>query len=110
MAADNIASEEPQKKPENFWDSYYAMAFLVIAILFCRFYVFEPFKIPSGSMEPTLFGHEDYGARLVTNKLAYSSTGMVWTVLGVSSVLIIIGALASRGLQTWRGRIMWAAI
>src|SRR4029079_10078569 len=94
---------EGGKKQENFWDSYYAMAFLVIAILFCRFYVFEPFKIPSGSMEPTLFGHEDYGDRLRDNNLAYASSGMVWIVLAVSAVLIVIGAVASHGLKTWRG-------
>jgi len=102
--------EETQKKTPNFWDSYYAMAFLIIAILFCRFYIFEPFKIPSGSMEPTLFGHEDYGDRIVTNKLAYASTTMVGIALGVSVVLILVGFFASHGARTWRSRIGWALV
>ena len=40
-------------------------------IVLGRIYLLEPFKIPSGSMEPTLIGHEDFGDRILTNKLAY---------------------------------------
>ena len=44
---------------------------MVGLIVLGRIYLVEPFKIPSGSMEPTLFGHEDFGDRILTNKLAY---------------------------------------
>jgi signal peptidase I len=102
--------EQEPKKQQSWWDSYYAMAFLIIAILFCRFYIFEPFKIPSGSMEPTLFGHEDYGDRIVTNKLAYATPKMVGIALAVSVALILFGFFASHGGKTWRSRIAWAAV
>jgi signal peptidase I len=59
------------RRKVRFWDTWHALALFVAALLGLRFWIFEPFKIPSGSMEPTLIGHEDYGDRIVTNKLAY---------------------------------------
>ena len=58
------------RKPR-FRDTWQGFLLFVAALLALRFLVFEPFKIPTGSMEPTLIGHEDYGDRIVTNKLAY---------------------------------------
>lgn len=66
------AVEEHVSKKPRFGDTWQGFAVFVIALLVLRFLVFEPFKIPTGSMEPTLIGHEDYGDRIVTNKLAYS--------------------------------------
>jgi len=60
----------PVKKPR-FRDTWQGFVVFVGVLLVLRFLVFEPFKIPTGSMEPTLIGHEDYGDRIVTNKLAY---------------------------------------
>src|SRR5579872_6070430 len=88
--------QDPKTKKENFWDSYYALALLVIAILFARFYIAEPFKIPSGSMEPTLFGHEDYGDRIVTNKMAYAPMMQSIIIAGGAMLLIVVGFFASR--------------
>ncbi|MCX7805130.1 MAG: signal peptidase I, partial [Planctomycetota bacterium] len=49
-----------------------SLALALAAALLIRRYVFEAFKIPTGSMEPTLVGHEDFGDRIYTNKLAFS--------------------------------------
>lgn len=43
---------------------------LLLAILI-RVFVFEAFKIPSGSMEPTLIGDTEYGDHVAVNKLSY---------------------------------------
>ena len=94
----------------SFWDTFPAMAFLVLSILFARWYVLEPFKIPSGSMEPTLFGHEDYGDRIVTNKLAYATPLQVWTVLGVSALALAIGFGASKGWRRARSIVVTALL
>jgi len=68
---DEQQDSESKKKKVKFWDSWYSVILFVGVILVTRFWLFEPFKIPSGSMEPTLIGHEDYGDRIVTNKVAY---------------------------------------
>jgi signal peptidase I len=74
-----VAEAESKKagKKVRFWDTWQALVLFLVVLLFLRFVVFEPFKIPSGSMEPTLIGHEDYGDRIVTNKLAYQG-GKSW--------------------------------
>lgn len=60
-----------KKKKVRFWDTWQALVLFVALILLARYFIFEPYKIPSGSMEPTLIGHEDHGDRIATNKLAY---------------------------------------
>lgn len=94
--------QEGERHETSFWDTFPAMVFLVLAIIFARWYILEPFKIPSGSMEPTLFGHEDHGDRIVTNKLAYVGPAQVWLVLGVSAALIAFGFAASKGWRSVR--------
>ncbi|MCZ7643963.1 MAG: signal peptidase I [Planctomycetota bacterium] len=64
----------PSPKPSA-WKTWRGPGLFVVAILVARFFLFEPFKIPSGSMEPTLIGHEDYGDRIVTNKIPYNYLG-----------------------------------
>ena len=67
-----VQEQEETPKKTRFRDTWQGFAVFVAVLLALRFLVFEPFKIPTGSMEPTLLGHEDYGDRIVTNKLAYS--------------------------------------
>jgi signal peptidase I len=67
---DEKEQEEATKKPR-FRDTWQGFVVFVAILLALRFLVFEPFKIPTGSMEPTLLGHEDHGDRIVTNKMAY---------------------------------------
>lgn len=73
-AAPDTAEAQSVKKVR-FLDTWKGTVLFIAAILLLRWQVFEPFKIPSGSMEPTLIGHEDYGDRIVTNKLAYRFGG-----------------------------------
>ena len=96
---DQISQANP-----SFWDSFSALVLLVLAILLGRFYILEPFKIPSGSMEPTLFGHEDYGDRIVTNKLAYVPWDRVLWVMAGALLLILIGFIASKA---WKRTSAW---
>ena len=98
--ADNNDSASPREP--SFWDSMWGMGFLVAAILLSRFYILEPFKIPSGSMEPTLIGHEDFGDRIVTNKLAYVEPKQVMIVMACSALLILIGFIISKGWKRTR--------
>ena len=106
-----MADEKEQpSKGANFWDSYFALALLIAAILFGRFYVAEPFKIPSGSMEPTLFGHEDYGDRIVTNKLAYESKWHCAGMAGIALALVVIGFFASRAYRRFRSMVLGVLI
>ncbi|HNV21125.1 MAG TPA: S26 family signal peptidase, partial [Candidatus Hydrogenedentes bacterium] len=46
---------------------------VVVVVLLIRWLWFEPFSIPSGSMEPTLHGDAKFlkGDRVAVNKLAY---------------------------------------
>ena len=67
-----VQEQEETPKKTRFRDTWQGFAVFVAVLLALRFLVFEPFKIPTGSMEPTLLGHEDHGDRIVTNKLAYS--------------------------------------
>src|SRR5688572_24917867 len=98
----NSNTNEPTPREPSFWDSMWGMGFLVAAILLSRFYILEPFKIPSGSMEPTLIGHEDYGDRIVTNKLAYVTAKQVLIVMAVSALLILVGFVISKGWKRTR--------
>lgn len=100
--------ERPHETP--FWDSMWGMLFLVAAIILARVYMLEPFKIPSGSMEPTLFGHEDHGDRILTNKLAYVTAARVWAAIGLSAVLIVVGFIASKSWRRVRSIVTFAII
>lgn len=48
--------------------NFEAVCFAVIITLFCRAFVAAPFKIPTGSMEPTLL----IGDHLIVNRMIYS--------------------------------------
>jgi len=88
-----------EPKPPSFWDSWTFFAIFVGILVLVRFFVFEPFKIPSGSMEPTLIGHEDYGDRIVTNRLAYAPLWQCMAIVGGIVVLIVAAYVGAKG---WR--------
>jgi len=77
----------------------YAEAFILALILamFIRAFIIQLFKIPTGSMEPTLWGaqnHHNFGDHIVVNKFIYGPQtmdwiGIPWTNYGVE-------------LPTWR--------
>ncbi len=67
------------------WDWAKTLFFAISIALLIRWTCFEPFKIPSGSMEPTLHGDERFlrGDRVLVNKLAYGlripfTSKLVW--------------------------------
>ena len=99
-------TDKPDPKGSPFWDSTFALILLIAAILYGRFLIAEPFKIPSGSMEPTLFGHEDYGDRILTNKLAYAPSGLCIGVAAGALGIIAIGFFASRSYKSLRSTII----
>ncbi len=103
-------TDNNDSKSAPFWDSTFALVLLIAAILYGRFLIAEPFKIPSGSMEPTLFGHEDYGDRILTNKLAYAAPGMTLAIGAGALVIILVGFFASRSYLRWRSRIIGGLI
>ena len=108
MTAPSDPSTEP--KSTAFWDSAWGLGLLIAIILFARFYVAEPFKIPSGSMEPTLFGHEDYGDRILTNKLAYESAAHCALITAGAIALVVVGFFASRSHRRLRSSIIGGLI
>ena len=63
--------DNDEKKQPWYKNSVVVFIILVGAALTFRFLVFEAFKIPTGSMEPTLLGDEAYGDRLFVNKTSY---------------------------------------
>ena len=64
--------EKDDKKQPWYKNSIVVFMILISAALAFRFLVFEAFKIPTGSMEPTLLGDEAYGDRLFVNKTSYT--------------------------------------
>ncbi|MFO7974987.1 MAG: signal peptidase I [Candidatus Hydrogenedentota bacterium] len=55
------------------WENAKAWLMVIAFVLLVRWLWFEPFSIPSGSMEPTLHGDKRFlrGDRVAVNKLAY---------------------------------------
>jgi signal peptidase I len=100
----------PAPKESSFWDSWWSLPLLIAGIVLLRFWIVEPFKIPSGSMEPTLVGHEDYGDRIVTNKLAYVGGAQALLVSLGLLLIFVIGFVASKGWQRWRTVILTALV
>ena len=84
-------SEQSKPAQKSFYESWMSLALMVAFIVIARVYLLEPFKIPSGSMEPTLIGHEDFGDRILTNKLAYVSGSYALLAFGAMLLLILQG-------------------
>ncbi|MCW8130822.1 MAG: signal peptidase I [Planctomycetota bacterium] len=92
-------AEPKEDKKKSFWDSWTFFAIFLGLLLILRFVIFEPFKIPSGSMEPTLIGHEDYGDRIVTNKIAY--VGLTHALAPLALVIALLLAAFVLG-KAWK--------
>jgi signal peptidase I len=70
------------------------------AIIYLKFLVFDfRIKVPTGSMEPTLHGHPDYGDNVFVNRLAYVSAFWVAATLTGLVVLVVSGIASSQKLQ-----------
>jgi len=99
----DLKRPETPKRAVGFWESWHSIIVVIGLIIVGRFLIFEPFKIPSGSMEPTLIGHVDYGDRIATNRLAYQNTAWTIGVLAVMATLLVAGLIGSwasyRGLR-----------
>lgn len=95
QSASSGSKEAPVPK-ETPLEAWLGLGAFVATVLALRFLIFEPFKIPSGSMEPSLIGHPDYGDRIVTNLLAYQSAWSVGWKLGLTLLIVLAGFLCSR--------------
>src|SRR5438309_3697362 len=68
-----MAPDEVQKK-STFREYYEALLIAVIFVNFARIFVFQAFKIPTGSMEDNL----KVGDHIVVNKFIYGPTAPAW--------------------------------
>ena len=68
-----MAADEAQKK-STFREYYEALLIAVIFVNFARIFVFQAFKIPTGSMEDNL----KVGDHIVVNKFIYGPTSAAW--------------------------------
>ena len=71
-----MAAEESQKK-STFREYYEALLIAVIFVNFARIFVFQAFKIPTGSMEDNL----KVGDHIIVNKFIYGPAGTPWQKL-----------------------------
>lgn len=71
VAADGAPAELPEPGTVDYARSFFPVAFIVLVV---RAFIFEPFRIPSDSMMPTLLD----GDFIVVNKYAY---GLRWPVI-----------------------------
>ena len=62
-----MASDEPKQKKSTFREYYEALLIAVIFVNFARIFVFQAFKIPTGSMEDNL----KVGDHIIVNKFIY---------------------------------------
>ena len=68
-----MAADEVQKK-STFREYYEALLIAVIFVNFARIFVFQAFKIPTGSMEDNL----KVGDHIIVNKFIYGPTSPAW--------------------------------
>src|SRR5439155_12072954 len=66
-----MASDEPKQKKSTFREYYEALLIAVIFVNFARIFVFQAFKIPTGSMEDNL----KVGDHIIVNKFIYGPDG-----------------------------------
>src|SRR5258708_30271722 len=65
-----MASDETKQKKSTFREYYEALLIAVIFVNFARIFVFQAFKIPTGSMEDNL----KVGDHIMVNKFIYGPT------------------------------------
>lgn len=63
----NQQLEDEPKKKSKFWSEFKSISLIIVTVLAFRSVFFEPFKIPSGSMIPTLL----IGDFILVNKFSY---------------------------------------
>lgn len=70
--------KKPEKKkdegPKRPWrDNIEAITMAIIVAVMLKYFVVEAYKIPTGSMQPTLMGHKETGIfdRIIVDKLSY---------------------------------------
>src|SRR5436309_13983459 len=71
-----MASDDSKKK-STFREYYEALLIAFIFVNFARIFVFQAFKIPTGSMEDNL----KIGDHLIVNKFIYGPTSLGWQKL-----------------------------
>ena len=67
-------SPDPKAPPRRFWrDNIEAGTMAIILAVMFKYFLVEAYKIPTGSMQPTLLGNEDTGIfdRIIVDKLSY---------------------------------------
>src|SRR6059058_3988067 len=69
-----MASDEPKQKKSTFREYYEALLIAVIFVNFARIFVFQAFKIPTGSMEDNL----KVGDHIIVNKFIYGPASDAW--------------------------------
>lgn len=76
--AEKVESKEPARRRH--WRGFVNFLIMILVALAVRAFVAEPFRIPTGSMEPTLLGAEGWGDRIFAKKFSYSALmGLVET-------------------------------
>ena len=60
-------------RPQPWRDNIEAIAISIVTIVLFKYFVLEAYKIPTGSMQPTLMGNEETGIhdRVIVDKLSY---------------------------------------
>jgi signal peptidase I len=66
-----MANSKNYERKSNFRLNVEAMVTAFIMAMLIRSFVITPFKIPTGSMEPTLHGDVKYGDRILVNRFQY---------------------------------------
>ena len=97
-----VARHIPRTRLEAVWEWVYSLGTAVLIALVIRHFAVEPFKIPSGSMIPTL----EVGDKILVNKFTYGvrlpfSGTSIWSLLEpdqITRVILIIDVM-TRGLQ-----------
>lgn len=68
---DNVGEDKTKKKKSIFREYAETIICAFIIAMTIRTFIVEPFKIPTGSMEPTLHGDPKKGDRIFVNKFIY---------------------------------------
>ena len=66
-------SRATDKRTTPWRDNLEAITFAVIMAVVLKYFIVEAYKIPTGSMQPTLMGNEETGVfdRILVDKLSY---------------------------------------
>jgi signal peptidase I len=89
---DLLSEEAPKSVGRWLWDNAKTWGPAILLVLLIRLFIFEPFKIPSGSMVPTLA----IGDHVVVTKFAYG----VW-VPSVYDIPLVTNLMPPHGSGKW---------